>query len=107
MKLVQIASGINGTRQLAAAFAEVKLRKRGLVPKIKDIPHGTQKPWSDNEYDTAVALRLAGKSSFEIGAEIGRTEHGVNRMIGHEYHCRWERERALRSRRSPITDAAR
>lgn len=81
MKVVQIATGHRGVRQLAGALADVRLRHRGLLPFEKP-NHGSNRAWTDNEFDDAQAMRLAKKPNSEIASTLGRTEIAIVRMIG-------------------------
>jgi DNA-binding NarL/FixJ family response regulator len=78
--------GIHGVRLLAAAYAEVLLRKRGELPKLKPKKrHGKRgKPWSDDEHDTALSMRMRGKSNEQIAQALGRSVHAVKNQIGYE-----------------------
>lgn len=84
MQLIQIARGYRGVRQLAGARAEIELRRLGYVPKIKYPHSGSNKTWTDEEYDEAIAMRLSGMSHGEIAAATGRTRMAIDRQLGAE-----------------------
>ncbi len=84
MKVFQVAPGYRGAKQISAAYAESQLRKRGALPPIEYRPNGCGKPWTDEEYDEAIAMRLSGKTHDEIAAILGRTRAAINEQIGHE-----------------------
>lgn len=84
MKLVHLAGGLQGVRQLAGARADAALRKLGHLPPIT-YPHaGNAKPWTDEEYDEAIIMRLRGMSHEQIGAKLGRTKVAIDRQLGPE-----------------------
>ncbi len=91
MKLVQLASGHRFARQLAAAYADSQLRKRGAIPAIKYNGNQHGDVWTDEQYDEAIVMRLRGKSHTEIAAALGRTVAAVSAQIGPEAPL-WGRE---------------
>jgi hypothetical protein len=82
MKLVHLAPGYAGARQIAAARAESALRKLGHVPQIKYRSNGRDRGWTDEEYDEAIVMRLNGLTDDQIAAKTGRSKFGVTRQIG-------------------------
>lgn len=78
----QVMSGLHGTRQLARAYAEVLLRKKGCLPKIKPPVHGKQKLWTDSEFDEAQAMRLRNMTDDAIAAKLGRGRQAVFNRLG-------------------------
>jgi hypothetical protein len=82
MKLVQLAPGYAGARQIAAARAEAALRKLGHCPPITYRTNGRDRGWTDEEYDEAIVMRLVGMSDDEIAAKTGRSRFGVTRQLG-------------------------
>lgn len=84
MKIVQLAPGHHGVRQLSSALATVRLRKQGYLPQIVYFENGKGKPWTDEEYDEAIVMRLRGMSHDEIAKALGRTKPAIDRQLGHE-----------------------
>jgi hypothetical protein len=76
---ITIYSGIRGTRKLAAAFATLMLRKRGLLNKY--IP-GQHKTWTSEEEARAKKMRASGMTYPKIGAVLGRNDDSVRAKIG-------------------------
>jgi hypothetical protein len=82
MKIVQVRRGHLGVRQIAAALADVRLRRLGKIPPIVDRQNDPRsRAWTDDEFDTAQAMMLADKNPSEIGAFLGRTETAIKRAM--------------------------
>lgn len=85
MDEITVFPGIRGTRTLAAAFAVVTLRNRGLIKEGQSVvpkynPRG-RRPWRADELKTALALRGRRKSFGKIGAALGRSAASVQRKL--------------------------
>jgi hypothetical protein len=85
----QIMRGIHGTRLLASVYADVVLRKKKIVRRRFRVRYygkrgdSRWKPWADGEHDTALMLRLDGKSDAEIAQQLKRTIPAIQRKIGY------------------------
>lgn len=86
MQIFPIDKGIKGVRQIAAARAEIELRKLGLAPKIEYKNNGSNRAWTDGEYDEAIVMRLRGWTHKQIAEAIGRTKIAVDSQLGKEAH---------------------
>lgn len=82
MKLIQLAQGFRGARQIAGARAEAALRKLGHTPPITYRTNGRDRGWTDEEYDEAIVMRLAGLSDNDIATRTGRTAIAISRQLG-------------------------
>jgi hypothetical protein len=83
MKIIQLASGHHGVRQLAAARAEAALRNLGRVPPIKYRKSRGGRVWSDEEYDEAIVMRLSGMDNYQIAKTMKRTKKSVDHILGY------------------------
>lgn len=72
----KLPRGIHGTRILAKFYAEVMLRKKGILPPINQRP-SRRNYWTDAEFDNAVAALIHGASYEEIAQALNRPVNGV------------------------------
>lgn len=79
--------GIHGLREVVSAYAEVLLRKRGFLQPVKPPKKigKRAKPWSDDENDTALSMRMRGYSDQQIAKALGRSVHAVTNKIGYSF----------------------
>lgn len=86
-------SGFKGVRQLAAALADVHLRrmaltkysyrKRGFKPPMKS-KATCGREWLDGEQDEILMMRARGMSKLEIAQATGRSWRSIDRKCGHQ-----------------------
>ena len=77
--------GIHGTRLLAAIFADIHLRKRGLVAPPREETNG--RGWKEGEEDDAMMMRLRGMTSAEISEVTGRSQRAIEYKIFYGPDC--------------------
>lgn len=91
---ITVHGGIRGTRILAAAFATLALRKRGIVEKrdgratiplkkyIATWGKRAGRPWLPEELKRAKEMIARGYSPVEIGKVLNRSRAAVYHKVG-------------------------
>jgi hypothetical protein len=84
-----MTGGIHGLRQVVRAYVEIILRKRGYLQPIKKPKKigKRAKPWTDDENDTALSMRMRGYSDQQIAKAVGRSVSAVTNRIGFRQKC--------------------